>query len=174
MGVAEGDTEGEWKDGDSSWDFRSGDGADVNVFDGVDTKFEKSGNPGGRGSDEWLTADGYKPWSFDEEENVPNVLDIGEVERVKEIDDVIKVADEERKKAEKKALENEEKALTAVLKFNVDYILDNLEVWVLVGPDRAFGDLVAASGISDAMPDSLMALKNFQDIEGLASKGYRR
>ncbi|GAB2224309.1 hypothetical protein Drorol1_Dr00005062 [Drosera rotundifolia] len=151
MGVAEGGTEGEWKGKDSSWDFRSGGSADVNVFDGVDTKFEKSGSTASRGSDEWLTADGYKPWSFDEEENVPNVLDIGEVEKLKEIDDAIKAADEERKKAEKKALENEEKALTAVLK----------------GPNRAFGDLVAASGISDAMLDSLMALKNFQDIEGL-------
>lgn len=38
---------------------------------------------------------------------------------------------------------------------------------VCSGPNRAFGDLVAASGITDAMLDSLIALKNFQDIEGL-------
>ena len=35
------------------------------------------------------------------------------------------------------------------------------------GPDRAFGDLIAASGITDAMLDSMIALKIFQDIKGL-------
>ncbi|CAM8995242.1 unnamed protein product [Rhodiola kirilowii] len=37
----------------------------------------------------------------------------------------------------------------------------------LESPDRAFGDLVAASGITDEMLDSLMALKDFSGIEGL-------
>lgn len=35
------------------------------------------------------------------------------------------------------------------------------------GPNRAFGDLIAASGITDDMIDSLMALKDLEGIEGL-------
>ncbi|KAJ6978288.1 hypothetical protein NC653_030004 [Populus alba x Populus x berolinensis] len=35
------------------------------------------------------------------------------------------------------------------------------------GPNRAFGDLIAASGITDAMLDSLIALKDFDGVEGL-------
>ncbi|KAL9226974.1 hypothetical protein vseg_002726 [Gypsophila vaccaria] len=53
--------------------------------------------------------------------------------------------------AEKIELQEEEK-----------YLLEAVQ-----GPDRAFGDLVAASGITDAMLDSLIALKNFEGIEGL-------
>lgn len=37
----------------------------------------------------------------------------------------------------------------------------------VVGPNRAFGDLIAISGITDAMLDSLIALKDFEGIEGL-------
>ncbi|KAL2540170.1 Ribosomal protein S5 domain 2-like superfamily protein [Abeliophyllum distichum] len=55
------------------------------------------------------------------------------------------------KSAEEKQLEVEEKALTTVLK----------------GPNRAFGDLIAASGITDAMLDNLIALKDFEGIQGL-------
>lgn len=35
------------------------------------------------------------------------------------------------------------------------------------GPDHAFGDLIAASGITDDMLDSLMALKDLDDVPGL-------
>ncbi|KAM4068981.1 hypothetical protein ACB094_12G054600 [Castanea mollissima] len=38
---------------------------------------------------------------------------------------------------------------------------------VLNGPNRAFGDLIAASGITDEMLDSLIALKDLEGIEGL-------
>ncbi|GAV64445.1 Ribosomal_S9 domain-containing protein [Cephalotus follicularis] len=52
---------------------------------------------------------------------------------------------------EDKMLEKEEKELTAILK----------------GPNRAFVDLVTASGITDEMLDSLIALKDFEGVEGL-------
>ncbi|GAA0156581.1 ribosomal protein [Lithospermum erythrorhizon] len=52
---------------------------------------------------------------------------------------------------ENKKLEEEEKGLIEVLK----------------GPDRAFGDLIAASGITDEMLDSLIALKDLEGIQGL-------
>lgn len=35
------------------------------------------------------------------------------------------------------------------------------------GPNRAFGDLISASGITEAMLDSLIALKDLEGIEGL-------
>ncbi|KAH9677658.1 30S ribosomal protein S9 [Citrus sinensis] len=35
------------------------------------------------------------------------------------------------------------------------------------GPSRAFGDLIAASGITDAMLESLIALKDLEGVEGL-------
>lgn len=38
---------------------------------------------------------------------------------------------------------------------------------IIAGPNRAFGDLIAASGITDDMLDSLIALKDFQGIKGL-------
>ncbi|KAG6390209.1 hypothetical protein SASPL_151691 [Salvia splendens] len=54
------------------------------------------------------------------------------------------------KSEEEKQLEAEAKALTAALK----------------GSDRAFGDLIAASGITDEMLDNLIALKDFEGIQG--------
>lgn len=40
-------------------------------------------------------------------------------------------------------------------------------ICVITGPNRAFGDLVAASGITEEMLDSLMALKDMDGIKGL-------
>ena len=40
-------------------------------------------------------------------------------------------------------------------------------VFIIAGPNRAFGDLIAASGITDEMLDSLIALKDLEGIEGL-------
>ncbi|CAI0546565.1 unnamed protein product [Linum tenue] len=39
------------------------------------------------------------------------------------------------------------------------------------GPNRAFGDLIAESGITDEMLDSLIALKDFEGVEGLPTLG---
>ncbi|CAI0403070.1 unnamed protein product [Linum tenue] len=62
----------------------------------------------------------------------------------------------EKREEEMKKLELEEEKLTAILK---------------KGPTRAFGDLIAASGITDEMLDSLIALKDFEGIEGLPTLG---
>jgi small subunit ribosomal protein S9 len=37
----------------------------------------------------------------------------------------------------------------------------------IAGPNRAFGDLIAASGITDEMIDSLILLKDVRDVPGL-------
>ncbi|KAF9591480.1 hypothetical protein IFM89_004534 [Coptis chinensis] len=39
---------------------------------------------------------------------------------------------------------------------------------MVMGPNRAFGDLIAAAGITDAMLDSLIALKDLEGVEGLS------
>ncbi|MCD9641218.1 37S ribosomal protein S9, mitochondrial [Datura stramonium] len=103
------------------------------------------------GEEIWATAEGYKPWSFDVEGEGERVFDVGEEVKVstevKGFEEGAKVKSLE----EKKQLELEEKALTEVLK----------------GPNRAFGDLIAASGITEEMMDSLLALRDFDGIQGL-------
>ncbi|VVB05025.1 unnamed protein product [Arabis nemorensis] len=88
-----------------------------------------------------------KPWNLKEEdENV--VFDLGG-EMPLSFEGSLENAEEER--AKKEAIEKEEKELTEIIK----------------GPDRAFGDLIAKSGITDELLDSLIALKDFQGVEGL-------
>ncbi|XP_008228403.1 PREDICTED: uncharacterized protein LOC103327817 [Prunus mume] len=106
-----------------------------------------------KGGEEWETVEGYKPWSLGEEEK-SDLFDIGEgVQTVAATDGEIRRSSREEidKAEEAKRLEKEEQELTAVLK----------------GANRAFGDLVAASGITDEMLDTLIALKDFQGINGL-------
>ncbi|XP_060207711.1 small ribosomal subunit protein uS9m-like [Lycium barbarum] len=99
----------------------------------------------------WATAEGYKPWSFDVEGE--RVFDVGQV--VEELQNEMKGFQEGPKvddnPQQKKLLELEEKTLTQVLK----------------GPNRAFGDLIAASGITEEMMDSLLALRDLDGIQGL-------
>ncbi|KAG8390334.1 hypothetical protein BUALT_Bualt01G0072800 [Buddleja alternifolia] len=98
---------------------------------------------------------GDRPWNFAEDKEAEDVF-WGEVEGgqmgLSGFGDGIEedVVGSE-KSEEAKLLESEEKALLAVLK----------------GPDRAFGDLIASSGITDEMLDSLIALKDFEGIQGL-------
>ncbi|GAB2276767.1 hypothetical protein Dimus_011483 [Dionaea muscipula] len=139
---------GEWADvieGSPGRELRGGDSSWK--FGGGDSGDQNVFDGIDTSNNERLASEESTPWNLSEDEDEEDKLDVGVVEGAKEMD----AAEEERKKAEQQALEKEEKALTAVLK----------------GPDRAFGDLVAASGISDAMLDSLMALKDFKDIEGL-------
>lgn len=99
-------------------------------------------------------AEEYKPWSLAEEDK-DDVFGLKE-EGVREIDEssvtgtsVDDVESERIKEANR--LKREEQELTTLLK----------------GPNRAFGDLIAASGITDEMLDSLIALKDLEGIEGL-------
>ncbi|GAV62137.1 Ribosomal_S9 domain-containing protein [Cephalotus follicularis] len=87
-----------------------------------------------------------KPWSLAaaEEKKIDELFDI--VESVGNVGEITSERIEEDK-----MLEKEEKDLTAILK----------------GPNRAFGDLITASGITDEMLDSLIALKDFEGVEGL-------
>ncbi|XP_062082127.1 small ribosomal subunit protein uS9m [Humulus lupulus] len=103
----------------------------------------------GDGGDEWETAGGYKPWSLEEEEK-GDLFDIGEdVRSVSETE--TEVSTERDRDEEMQMLQQEKHQLSVILK----------------GPNRAFGDLIAASGITDDMLDSLIALKNLEGVEGL-------
>ncbi|XVE75759.1 hypothetical protein DITRI_Ditri12bG0118500 [Diplodiscus trichospermus] len=105
------------------------------------------------GEEDWLVRKEDKAWSFGEEEKEDGLFDLKE-EGVRDFGETggeSSIAPSSDVVEEQKKLEEEEKQLTAVLK----------------GPNRAFGDLIAASGITDAMLDSLIALKDLEGVEGL-------
>nr|AKM76760.1 ribosomal protein S5 domain 2-like superfamily protein [Melianthus villosus] len=138
-------------DEDESW-LKSKDDAERNDVVGEGNKnFEANG---GGADDGWITADGFKPWSLAEEKD--DIFDFDEM-KMESVVDIEKETEEsnvgetEISAEERKKLELEEKELKAVLK----------------GPNRAFGDLISASGITDAMLDSLIALKDLEGVEGL-------
>ncbi|PIN25079.1 hypothetical protein CDL12_02176 [Handroanthus impetiginosus] len=112
------------------------------------------GNVSGGGDEEGAGVED-QPWSFSEgkegeEEDVFGVeAESGEISGLG--DGLGERILGSEKSEQDKQLESEEKALTAVLK----------------GPNRAFGDLIAASGVTDEMLDSLIALKDFEGIQGL-------
>ncbi|RZC90430.1 hypothetical protein C5167_029562 [Papaver somniferum] len=111
-----------------------------------DVKTSSRGNPDGGG--------GSRAWSFVEDEK--DVFDLGgEGERSQEElqllhDDGVEM-DENEKAAANELLEIEKKNLLQQLN----------------GPDRAFGDLIAASGITEEMIESMILLKDLKGVEGL-------
>ncbi|KAL0317810.1 UNVERIFIED_CONTAM: 30S ribosomal protein S9, mitochondrial [Sesamum angustifolium] len=152
-------------DNQNGGERKIGDDKIADPFSGVDGKgwgFGDSdvlrGEESAGGNEEWATAEDYQPWSFSvegKEEGEEDVFGIeaesGEIGISGLGDGVGEGIRGIEKSEQEKQLESEEKALTAVLK----------------GPDRAFGDLIAASGITDEMLDSLIALKDFEGIQGL-------
>lgn len=121
---------------------------------GVSDNDAKKSIIGEGGGADWETAEGYKDWSFEEDEKT-DFFDMGGVSG-----ELPGIEDEypERGKSESdlqleqlQKTEKEEKELSAQLN----------------GPNRAFGDLIAASGITDAMLDSLIVLKDLEGVEGL-------
>uniref|UniRef100_UPI00402B05FF uS9m n=1 Tax=Brassica oleracea var. botrytis TaxID=3715 RepID=UPI00402B05FF len=90
-----------------------------------------------------------KPWDLKEDEEDGKVVFDTSGEMPVSFDNSL--VNEEEERAKKELFEKEEKELTEVIK----------------GPDRAFGDLIAKSGITDEMLDSLIALKDFQGVQGL-------
>ncbi|XVF75952.1 hypothetical protein PTKIN_Ptkin13bG0228500 [Pterospermum kingtungense] len=107
------------------------------------------------GEEDWLVGGEDKAWSFGEEEKDDAVFDLKE-EGLRDFGETrdgyeSRIAVSGDGVEESKKLQEEEKQLTAVLK----------------GPNRAFGDLIAASGITDAMLDSLIALKDLEGVDGL-------
>ncbi|KAK4790213.1 hypothetical protein SAY86_017517 [Trapa natans] len=105
--------------------------------------------------DDWLTADGFEPWKLGDDEVKDDLFDFregpGAIVGVKAGDDGVEGLKTQVTEEQLMALEKEEKGLTEIVK----------------GPNRAFGDLIAISGITDDMLDSLIALKDFEGIEGL-------
>ncbi|XP_038874637.1 30S ribosomal protein S9, mitochondrial isoform X2 [Benincasa hispida] len=135
---------------DDSWVSSKGEdqGAEGDIFASMEQ--EVRGNKDGDGDNEWVTAKKFEPWSLVEEEK-SDVFNIEEVAvEIGESSDETKEVDSKSSEDARK-LEKEEQELTAILK----------------GPNRAFGDLIAASGITDDMLDSLIALKDLEGVEGL-------
>ncbi|KAL6508421.1 hypothetical protein OROHE_021963 [Orobanche hederae] len=139
---------------------KNGDDRIGDVFRGVGLGDDSAA--GGKDELAATASEDFQPWNFSAEEKEGAVEDLFSVEgeSVGESgemgfsglrDGMGEEVDPVEKSEEEKQLESEEKALTAVLK----------------GPDRAFGDLIASSGITDEMLDSLIALKDFEGIQGL-------
>ncbi|CAH8364267.1 unnamed protein product [Eruca vesicaria subsp. sativa] len=121
-----------------------------NMSEEGDEKAVFGNNEGDVKSDGWDVSSS-KPWDLKEGEADDDkvVFDTsGEMMPVSFDDSLV---NEEEERVKKEVFEKEEKELTEIIK----------------GPDRAFGDLIAKSGITDEMLDSLIALKDFQGVEGL-------
>lgn len=102
---------------DNSWSkgfTERGDTGD-DVFRGID---RDPGIKNGADDNEWLTADGYKPWSFGDEVKADHIFDIGE-ERSEEEKQVY--LEEQRNTEEEKQLEEEEQALLPVVKGKLEF-----------------------------------------------------
>ncbi|KNA21484.1 hypothetical protein SOVF_042650 [Spinacia oleracea] len=128
----------------------SGDGGDGGVFEGGENGMVGGSDDCGASR----STGNQQTWKLEEEEEkVEDLFNTGDCGVGGEVGSGGGTVEEREmvSAAENLELEKEELALMDVLKC----------------PNRAFGDLVAASGITDAMLDSLIALKNFQDIEGL-------
>ncbi|XP_073286156.1 small ribosomal subunit protein uS9m [Primulina huaijiensis] len=151
-------------------EMKNGDGKIGDVFEGIDSRRgndEVSDIFGGvdetvvgSTGDEWAKARELEPWNFAAEEKEGGEEDVfyNGVESGESGStglgvgiEGLTVGSEKSEEDKLKLLESEEKALVDVLK----------------GPNRAFGDLIAASGITDDMLDSLIALKDFEGIRGL-------
>ncbi|XP_010550543.1 PREDICTED: 28S ribosomal protein S9, mitochondrial [Tarenaya hassleriana] len=128
--------------GGDDWVNAKDDGGE-NVFKGIEEEEAVA-----KGGVDCMTAEEHKPWSLKEEVK-DDIFDIGD-EMAPDFESSV-ASTEAYDNEQQKLIEREEKELSAILK----------------GPDRAFGDLIAKSGITDEMLDSLIALKDFQGIEGL-------
>ncbi|KAL2329210.1 hypothetical protein Fmac_022637 [Flemingia macrophylla] len=119
------------------------------IFKGIDE--ESADTVGGVDFDESNFGVDFKPWSLKgEDEEKEGVFDFTEEDVDVGLEGDFKALDI-KPKVDVEQLQKEEQALTAVVK----------------GPKRAFGDLIAASGITDEMLDSLIALKDFDGVDGL-------
>ncbi|KAI3834955.1 hypothetical protein MKX03_025296 [Papaver bracteatum] len=98
---------------------------------------------------------GSEAWSFVEDEK--DVFDLGgEAERSQEELQLL-YGD-----GDKEMDENEKAAANELLEIEKKNLLQQLN-----GPDRAFGDLIAASGITEEMIESMILLKDLKGVEGL-------
>ncbi|KAI3936303.1 hypothetical protein MKW92_012048 [Papaver armeniacum] len=137
----------------SNEDYSFASGSTDFFGDIIDTEFESDVKTSSRGDFD-VDGGGSKAWSFVEDEK--DVFDLGgEVERSQEElqllhDDGVEM-DENEKAAANELLEIEKKNLLQQLN----------------GPDRAFGDLIAASGITEEMIESMILLKDLKGVEGL-------
>ncbi|KAG5532093.1 hypothetical protein RHGRI_026640 [Rhododendron griersonianum] len=153
------------------------------IFKGVEKEVE-----GGK-SEEWATEDGA--WSLKgEEDKVDDVFGVGDDVvfgfRGDELGGTVEIgkSEEERKLEEKveeeRRLKDEEKVLSNFGQIYITlYKYCKLQFFIFRNtassssssssncPNRAFGDLVAASGITEEMLDSLMALKDMDGVKGL-------
>ncbi|PKA63731.1 hypothetical protein AXF42_Ash017015 [Apostasia shenzhenica] len=138
---------GSFTSGGSPWVKARSDERDI--FEGIGREVLPKDSSG---DGEWETAEGYKPWTFGDGEEKENVFGIGdETQGIGGLDEEsLDQINEERDEEQEKLQQREQELLT-----------------ILKGPNRAFGDLIAQSGITEDMIDSLILLKDVRCIKGL-------
>ncbi|KAI3964436.1 hypothetical protein MKX01_007126 [Papaver californicum] len=118
----------------------------------IDNEFESNVKTSSRGNPE---DGGSKAWSFVDDEK--DVFDLdGEVERSQEQLQLL------HGNGDGEIDENEKAAANELLEIEKKNLLQQLN-----GTDRAFGDLIAASGITEEMIESMILLKDLKGVEGL-------
>uniref|UniRef100_A0A1D1Y462 30S ribosomal protein S9 n=1 Tax=Anthurium amnicola TaxID=1678845 RepID=A0A1D1Y462_9ARAE len=133
-------------DGVDSWP----EGKKGDISQGIDRDFLTAS---GGGDDAWETAEGYKPWGFEEDEGKGEAFRFGAEQggleglRGGEMVDAGKMTAEQLQQL---TMEEEQELLTTSK-----------------GPNRVFGDLIATSGITEEMIDSLILLKDLRGPQGL-------
>ncbi|KAI3885488.1 hypothetical protein MKW92_050436 [Papaver armeniacum] len=131
------DDENSWGKKDSSSDF---------FGDIINNEFESN-------TKNTSTGGGNEAWSFVDDEK--DVFDLG-LEEVRNQEQLQLLDDG------KEMDENEKAAANELLEIEKKHLLQQLN-----GPDRAFGDLIAASGITEEMIESMILLKDLKGVEGL-------
>ncbi|KAL1806252.1 hypothetical protein ACET3Z_029320 [Daucus carota] len=133
------------------WLDDKGDDEGLDLFKQAEESAKEVGGHGEEEQENWATADGYQPWDLDSEDKGDDVFGLGETEMSGGVEGEVGGQETQKSIEDRLLLEKEEKELSVVLK----------------GPDRAFGDLVATSGITEEMLESLIALKDLEGIQGL-------
>ncbi|RZC71468.1 hypothetical protein C5167_034637 [Papaver somniferum] len=131
------DDENSWGKKDSSSDF---------FGDIINNEYESNAKTSSTGG-------GNNAWSFVEDEK--DVFDLG-LEEVRNQEQLQLLDDG------KEMDENEQAAANALLEIEKKNLLQQLN-----GPDRVFGDLIAASGRTEEMIESMILLKDLKGVEGL-------
>ncbi|KAI3831256.1 hypothetical protein MKX03_034042, partial [Papaver bracteatum] len=137
-GLLDDDDENSWGKKDSSSDFFG------DIINNEFVSNAKTSSGGGAGN---------KAWSFVEDEK--DVFDLG-LEEVRNQEQLQLLDDG------KEMDENEKAAANELLEIEKKNLLQQLN-----GPDRAFGDLIAASGITEEMIESMILLKDLKGVEGM-------
>ncbi|KAJ3682974.1 hypothetical protein LUZ60_013201 [Juncus effusus] len=140
--------------GSDAWGNESTAESKRDVFESLEK--EEYNKAGIRGMGGWERGEGFKPWTIGEDEEKESLFD-----SIEKLEVGLRRTGEERIEEEAKKEEEEELDVEELKRKEKELKK------ILKGPNRAFGDLMATSGITESMLDSLILLKDVRHIPGL-------